>query len=89
MYTRVVEKDPRWLYYVPDHFKTQKMCHDVVCSDPYSLPFIPDNLKMQGMCEKVLKDNPEALEQNILKRKRCVKKFRDWSLEPKTCLRKS
>ena len=74
MYTRVVEKDLRWLYYAPDHFKKQKMCDDVVCSDPYSLQFIPDNLKTQGMCEKIVKDNPEALEYNILKRKRCVKK---------------
>ena len=58
MYTRVVEKDPGWLYYVADRFKTQKICDDVVCTNPYSLHFIPDNLKTQGMCKKVVKDSP-------------------------------
>ena len=37
LYTRLVEKDLGWFYYVPDRFKTQKMYDEyfdnVVCRD--------------------------------------------------------
>ena len=29
------------MYYVPDYFKTQKMCDDAVWGDAFSLQFVP------------------------------------------------
>ena len=30
------------MYYVPDYFKTQKMCDDAVWGDAFSLQFVSD-----------------------------------------------
>ena len=39
---KAVEKDPRILKYIPDHFITQKLCERAVEDDPYSLQYVLD-----------------------------------------------
>ena len=54
MYTRLVEKDPGWLHYVPDRF-------NVVRRDPYYLQYVPDYCKTQKMCDDVVRRDPYYL----------------------------
>ena len=37
MCEKAVEEEPRWLYAVPDHFKTQDMCNKAVEVGPWQL----------------------------------------------------
>ena len=39
---RTIEDEQETLEFVPDHFKTQKMCYKAVRDDPYSLKFVSD-----------------------------------------------
>ena len=55
MYIKVVEKDPGWLYAVPDRFKTKGMCEKAVCKEPYLLQYVPGHLKTQERCDMHLK----------------------------------
>ena len=49
---KTVEDESETLEYVPNYFKTQKMCERAVENEPDTLKFVPDHLKIQGMCEK-------------------------------------
>ena len=40
---------------VPDYFKTQEMCNDVVKKRPSQLKYVPDYFKTQEMCNVVEK----------------------------------
>ena len=46
-----VDVDPWTLYNVPDHFKTKKMCDNVVQRYSYSLQFVPDWFVTQKQLE--------------------------------------
>ena len=37
---RTIEDEPEILEFVPDHFKTPKICYKAVRDDPYSLKFV-------------------------------------------------
>ena len=37
------------LEFLPEHFKTQEICNEVVKADPYTLQYVPDNLKTHEM----------------------------------------
>ena len=41
-------------FFVPDRFKTQKMCNEAVCMVPYNLELVRAHLKMQEMCNKAV-----------------------------------
>ena len=47
-----VREGPCELESVPDHFKTQEMCNEVVPIYSYLLEHVPD--KMQEMCDKAV-----------------------------------
>ena len=49
-----VRRKPRFLAFVPDIFKTQKMCEKVVGKGSWLLGYIPDHLKKQEMCNEAL-----------------------------------
>ena len=51
-FNKEVRKKPRFLAFVPNYFKTQKMCERVIEDDPDTLRFVPDHVKIQGICEK-------------------------------------
>ena len=46
------------LEFVPDCYKTQKMCEETVEYVPEMLEFIPDQLKTQEICEKAVGNYP-------------------------------
>ena len=49
------------IQFVPDCYKTQKMCDKVICEDPFMLVKDPDRYKTQGTCDKVVDDCLAAL----------------------------
>ena len=51
---RRLKKRHRLKKYVPDHFKTQKMCENVVKKNPNPLAYIPNYFKIQEMCNKTV-----------------------------------
>ena len=62
MCNKVVEKKTWMLWDVPDHFKTQEMCNDVMRALPNAwFRRIPDRFKTQDMCKKALKKDPRML----------------------------
>ena len=52
MCKKAFEKDPLWLEYVPDCFKTQGMFKKAIEKDPLWLEYVPDCFKKQGMCKR-------------------------------------
>ena len=42
-------KDLLNIWYVPNQFKTQEMCHRTVQSDTWMLVYVPDQYKTQQM----------------------------------------
>ena len=44
-------KNPEILKFVPDHFKTKKLCKNAVKKLPYLLKYAPDQYKTQQMCD--------------------------------------
>ena len=51
---RAVEKFPRDLENVPDHFKTQEMCERVPERASGLFIYVPDHLKTQEMCNEAV-----------------------------------
>ena len=49
------------IQFVPDCYKTQKICDKVICEDPFMLVKDPDRYKTQGTCDKVVHDCLAAL----------------------------
>ena len=47
MCEEVVEVDPWFLVFVPDHLKGQEMCNETVRRDPDTLRYLSDCLKTQ------------------------------------------
>ena len=43
---------------IPDRFKTQDMCDDVVSKHPYMIEFVPDYFITREMCDEALKEDP-------------------------------
>ena len=41
VYNKEVGRKPRFLAFVPDIFKTQKICNEAVEADPYTLWYVP------------------------------------------------
>ena len=41
--------------YVPDRFKTQEMCKELVTHKAWMLDYVPDRLKTQEMCNDAVK----------------------------------
>ena len=62
MCKKAVEKDPWWLYNVPNHFKTQTMCEGVVEDGPCSLKFVHDSFKTWIMCDQAVKEDSSSLQ---------------------------
>ena len=62
MYKHGVEKLPYLLRYVPDKYKTQKMCDKPILEKGGTLKYIPDCYKNQNMCNKAVENYPPALE---------------------------
>ena len=50
-YDEAVDHNSCALVYVPDQYKTQKMCNEAVRKEPCSLEFVPDYFKTQKMCD--------------------------------------
>ena len=50
------------LTFVPDHFKTKRMCESAVEDKSETIEFVPVHFKTKRMCERTVKDEPEALE---------------------------
>ena len=44
-------KNPEILKFVPDHFKTKKLCKNAVKKLSYLLKYAPDQYKTQQMCD--------------------------------------
>ena len=51
------ENVPRWLREIPEHFKTQEMCSEMVAQFSYALMYFPDHLR-QEMCNQAVRNNP-------------------------------
>ena len=62
MWNEVVRREPYALLYVPDHFKTRKMCDKAVEIDPFILWYVLDHFKTKKICEKCVEKYPWALE---------------------------
>ena len=45
------------VYFLPDRFKTLKMCKRGVKQDPWCLKYVPDHLRTQEMCEIAVEKN--------------------------------
>ena len=52
VYIEVVYIEPCSIGFIPDHFKTQKMCNKAVCMDPWLLKYVPVHLRMHEMYER-------------------------------------
>ena len=52
---------PRYLTFLPDHFKTKGVYNEVVRREPSTLKFVPENLRTQEMCKRVVEENPLLL----------------------------
>ena len=55
------------LKYVPDHFKTQKMCDDAVWGGFFSLQYVPDYFVTQQLIELWDDDNDYCNDDEIIK----------------------
>ena len=51
-----MREDPAAFFLVPDRFKTQEMCNEVLEVDPWQLYDVPDYLKTQEICDKAVRD---------------------------------
>ena len=51
----LVPREPHSLAFVPDRFKTEGMCHEIMRTIPNEFHRIPDLFKTQEMCIKVVK----------------------------------
>ena len=60
--SRQPKKNPWMLEVVPDYFKTQEMCNDVVKKRPWQLKYVPGYFKTQKICNDVVEKVPWALE---------------------------
>ena len=49
------------IQFVPDCYKTQKMCDKVICEDHFMIVNDPDRYKTQGRSDKVVDDCLAAL----------------------------
>ena len=52
-----VMKNTEMLKFVPDHFKTKKMCKHAVKKLPYQLRYVPDQYKTEQMCDETTLEN--------------------------------
>ena len=53
-FNKEVRRKPRSSAFIPDIFKTQKMCNEEVRRKPYMLWHVSDHFKTQEMCEGVV-----------------------------------
>ena len=51
------ESVPRWIREIPEHFKTQEMCNEIVGQFSYALRYVPNHLKTQEMCSQAVRNN--------------------------------
>ena len=49
------------LLFVPDHFWTQEMSNEIMCTMPDAFHCIPDRFKTQKMCDKAVKEDSSSL----------------------------
>ena len=53
---------PGWFaFFIPNSFKTQKICDEVVLHNPYMLGYISDKHKAQEICKKASEKDPSQL----------------------------
>ena len=69
-----MRRDPRFLAFIPDHFKTQEIYERVTEKYPSLFIYVPDRLKTQEMCNKAVKEFPLAYVPADLKTKEMCKK---------------
>ena len=61
MWNRTVQSDPWALRYVPDQYKSQKMCNEAVQSDLWLLEYVPDQFVTQEMWHEEEFDDDDEL----------------------------
>ena len=64
MCNEVVHMEPRFLAFIHDLFKTQKMCDNSVEENPHTLKFVPLNLRMHEMFMIILRQKRCATKQS-------------------------
>ena len=66
---------PGWCaFFIPNQFKTQRVCDEAVRNMPCMLRYVPDKYKIQGMCIKAVEKDPLQLQHvpDCLKTQECV-----------------
>ena len=61
MCKHVVKKIPYLLRFVPDKYKTQKMCDKAILENNGTLKSVPDCYKNLEICNKAVENYPYAL----------------------------
>ena len=54
-------RHPEMLKFVPDHFKTKKMCKHAVKKLPFIISYVSDWYKTQQLCDKAVLENRGTL----------------------------
>ena len=62
MCNKAVQREPKTLEFIPDHFKTQEMCNKAVEENPWIIRHVPDHFKTQKMCDMAVQRDPRTLE---------------------------
>ena len=58
--------------YIPDRYKTQQMCQNIVSEDPFMSVYCLDKYKAQGTCDQAVDDSIVAL--------KLISDWSDWSV---------
>ena len=58
MYNKAVDNFLHALEFVPERYKTQKMCDKAVSSFPSTTEFVPECFMTQGMCDTIVSEIP-------------------------------
>ena len=52
------ESFPHWIREIPDHFKTQEICHETVAQFSDALRYVPDHIKTYEMWNQAVLNSP-------------------------------
>ena len=72
MCKHAVKKLPFVIRYVPDQYKTQKMCNKAILENGRTLESVPDRYKTQEMCDKAVDNYADAFALIAIRLKICV-----------------
>ena len=51
-----------YAFFIPNRFKTQRVCDEAVACNSYMLGYVPDQYKTQGMCIKAVEEDQVQLQ---------------------------